>query len=523
MSQYRDMIRMKSLDMTNMSISVSLGCGRNTVSRALARAEEEGITWEIACNMTEAEVAGRLYGEERTDKPQNGKESPYLMPDYEWVHREMRKPHVTLRLLWAEYARQAAEAGKLAYGQTQFNKYYAEFRNVRNVTMHLEHTPGSVMEVDWAGSPVYYTDPDTGELIRCSLFVAVLPCSGYSYAEAMPSMKQEFWFRGHVNAYMYFGGVTRTVTPDNLKASVIRNGQDGVILNRTYQELAEHYGTAVVPARPRKPRDKASVEGLVRNVGTHVIATLRNIQFFSLFELNDAILEGLYAFNHKPFQKREGSRASVFEAEEKATLLPLPETPFDIAEWRKGIVQLNYHISVDRMNYSVPYQYSKKEVDIRLSFRMVKVFHDGEQIAEHTRLRGRPGQYSTKVEHMPEQHREYTAWSSDRLLNWAGSTGPNTRAVIDFMLKDRPVEQQAYRGCISVLKLPKTMGGSGNLLETACTALLQSGARPSFRTVKAFYSRTLTQADAAGQVPQEEPSEEPSEFIRGSGYYGGEG
>ena len=515
MSQYRDMLRLHEKHFSNVSIAQSLGVGRNTVSRALKRAAAEGLTWEIACGMSEGEVAERLYGNKRTDRKPNQEESPYLQPDCEWIARETARPNVTLRLLWTEYTIKADEAGKKAYGQTQFNKIYAEYRRTANVTMHIEHVPGEFMEVDWAGNPVYYTDPEAGGQVKCYVFVAVLPYSGYSYAEAMPSMMQNYWYLGHIHAYEFFGGVTRMVRPDNLKASVIHNGKDELVLNRTYAELAEHYGTAVMPARVRKPRDKATVEGLVRNVGTHVIAAMRDSQFFSLFELNVAIRSGMEAFNAKPFQAREGSRLSVFQTEELATLIPLPAVPFEICEWRQATVQNNSHVSVAQMYYSVPYQYVKQRVDIKLTPGKVEIFCKDTRIAVHERRYGRPFQYISIPEHMPEE--KQTTWNRDRFLAWARKIGQSTERVIDSMLRARPIEQQAYRGCQSVLHLSE--GANEHLLEDACALLLCAGARPSYKTVKAYFDRVVADAKYSGQAAPDEPSE----FIRGAEYYGGEG
>lgn len=272
--------------------------------------------------------------------------------------------------------------------------------------MRLEHKPGETRQVDWAGQTAHIADTDTGEQLDAYLFVAVLPYSGYAYTEAFLDMKQDAWITAHVNAYRFFGGVTRILRPDNLKTGIIKNTKVETVVNKTYQEMAEHYGTAIIPARPRKPKDKAYVEGSVGVVSTWILAALRNQQFLSLKELNIAIQEKLSVFNSRPFQKKEGSRAKLFQ-EEQLFLLSLPPTPFEPAVWKVATVQYNYHVSVDRMNYSVPYEYIKQQVDVRPIRCTVEVFFSGTRIASHPRLLGRPSQYSTKESHMPPEHQEY--------------------------------------------------------------------------------------------------------------------
>ena len=348
MVNHKEILRLKRLGLTHQEIADAVGCGRNTVTRTLARAREQQLGWQQAQSMSQQEVSQWLF-------PTESKGPVYKMPDYEWVHREMQKSGVTLSLLWVEYCEQCRQNGELPYKSTQFNKYYADYVHKTKATMHLEHKPGETMQVDWAGQTVALVDTDSGERLETYLFVAVLPYSGYAYTEAFLGMKQESWITGHVNAYRYFGGVTRILTPDNLKTGIVKNSRTETVLNKSYQEMAEHYGTAILPARPRSPKDKAFVEGSVGVVSTWILAALRNRQFLSLVELNQAIREKLETFNHKPFQKREGSRASCF-AEEQLFLQPLPAAPFELAVWKVATVQYNYHISVERMNYSVPYE-----------------------------------------------------------------------------------------------------------------------------------------------------------------------
>ena len=298
--------------------------------------------------------------------------------------------------------------------------------------------------MDWAGDTAAVIDTDTGKIIPAYVFVATLPYSGYSYVEAFFSMNQESWTTAHVNAYKYFGGVTRIIQCDNLKTGVQKHGKDEVVLNKSYQELAEHYGTAILPARVRAPKDKAAVEGTIGIISTFILAALRNRQFLSLLELNEAIWDRLEMFNHKPFQKREGSRASSF-AEESPFLRPLPPRPFELATWKVATAGPNYHISVERMNDSVPFEYIQQKVDVRLTKATVEVFYGGSRICSHPRLYGRFNQYSTIQEHMPPEHQKYVQWNGERFIHWAGKVGSNTQVAVQAILSGYKVEQQGYK------------------------------------------------------------------------------
>jgi transposase len=436
MTNYREILRLNSLGIHKQDISKACGCSRNTVASVLKKAEDKRIGWEAAQALTITEVAERLF-------PGGQTPSVYKMPDYEYIHREMAKSGVTLSLLRAEYCEQCRGSGEIPYKSTQFNKYYGEYVQKTKATMHITHKPGELMEVDWAGQTAVIRNTDTGEPIKAYIFVAVLPYSGYAYAEAFLSQDQESWINAHVNAYGYFGGVSRILVPDNLKTGVTKHTRQETVINRTYQEMAEHYGTAVLPARVRSPKDKASVEGSVGVISTWIIAALRNQQFLSLWEINLAVRSKLTEFNAKPFQKKEGSRRSVFE-EERAFLLPLPEHPYEPAAWKIATVQFNYHVTAEGENYSVPYEYIKQKVQVRLTRRLVEVFFEGNRIASHPRLHGRSGQYSTYEEHMPKEHQEYVSWNGERFLNWADKIGAHTKTVVGLFLARNQVEQQGY-------------------------------------------------------------------------------
>lgn len=510
MTNYREILRQYSLGLNKSQIAAACGYSRNTVAHAISLAEENGLSYPLPEGMSDKQLAEILY-------PASAAKPEYKMPDYEYVAREMQKSGVTLNLLWLEYCEQCSSNGETPYQLTQFKKYYRDYTLKNSATMHLNHKPGEIMQVDWSGDTASVIDTDTGEMIPVYVFVATLPYSGYSYVEGFFSMDQECWTTAHVNAYRYFGGVARIIQCDNLKTGVDKHGRNEVKLNKAYSELAEHYNTAILPCRVRSPKDKAMVEGTVGVISTFILAALRNRTFLSIRELNDAISERLYAFNHKPFQKRDGSRAIAFE-EEKAFLMPLPSTPFELSSWKIATVAPNYHISVDKMNYSVPYEYIKRKVDVRMTRNTVEIFFDGNRICSHRRLYGRPNQYSTNEEHMPKDHQKYIQWNGDRFIKWAEKIGVNAAMVVKAILSGYKVEQQGYKSCMGLLKLADKY--TPDRLENACKRALSFTSRPSYKNIQVILS--------SGQDKHEEQSENAASaaneqygFTRGDSYYGG--
>ena len=511
MTSYREILRLHSQGLSHRSIVASCGCGKGTVQRTIAHAKEHGLVWPLGPEMTDERLR-QLFS-----APAKPKDCGYREPDYEQVHREMSKRGVTLSLLWNEYCEQCRQADEVPFMYSAFCDRYRRYAVRNKATMHLEHKPGEKMEVDWAGQTMEVTDNVTGEVIPAYIFVAVLPCSGYTYAEAFLSRNQESWIAAHVNAYQHFGGVTRILVPDNLKTGVDRVDWYTPVINRSYQEMAEHYGTAVIPARIRKPKDKSSVEGTVGKLNTWIIAALRHWKFFSLQELNEAVLDKLDHFNRKPFQKTPGSRYSVFLEEEQPHLAPLPDRPFELAEWKVCIVAYNYHVAANKMFYSVPHQYIKREVNVRLTRGTVEIFHSGTRIASHPRKYGHAGQYATLSEHMPEDHLKHVQWSAERFLSWAKAIGENTVAVTKALLASRKIQQQAYRTCMALLKLADKY--SPARLETACKRALSYSLSPGFKSVQTIL------ATGQDQLPDEESLRDASDdfgFTRGRGYWGGD-
>jgi transposase len=508
MTNYREILRLKSLGIKHSQIAESMLLSRQTVVTALQRAAAQGLDWQTAESLSDRELTAKLFP--------NGQDTPnYLMPDYEYVHREMAKPGVTQQLLWMEYYDKCRGSGKIPYQLTQFKKHYREYLTTAKATMHINRNPGEILEVDWAGQTAQIADSDTGEAIEAYLFVAVLPYSGYAYAEAFLSRNQDAWLLAHVNAYCYFGGATRIVVPDNLKTGVIKHTKDEIVLNKSYQEMTEHYGTAILPTRVKAPKDKATVEGTIGNVSTFILAAIRNQRFFSLRELNEVIEERLYAFNHKPFQKKDGSRATWF-AEEQISLLPLPPSRFEHSEWKVATVAFNYHVAVDEQYYSVPYAYIKRQVDLRLTSTAVEVFFEGTRICSHIRLYGRRGQYSTQEAHMPPKHQQYLQWDGVRFRKWAAKIGTNTAAVVEAILSGLKVEQQGYRSCMALLKLSDQY--TPHRLEAACAKALHYTPRPGYKSIQTILK------SGQDKSPDEPPTllePDPYSFTRGADYYKG--
>jgi transposase len=373
--------------------------------------------------MTDRILEQRLFG--RRGGGQNRK-----MPDWEYVHKEMAHAGVTLSLLWNEYCESCRMEGSHPLMYTQFCYHYQQFAAKHKATLHIEHKPGDRMEVDWAGDTITIQDNITGKPIPVYLFVAVLSSSGYAYAQGFLARDLESWISAPVNAYQFFGGATRILVPDNLKTGVTKADWYSPVIHKTYHEMAEYYGTAVIPAGVRKPREKALVERTVGILSTWITAALRKRQFF----------------------------------------IPLPGKPFELSTWKLATVQLNYHVYADKMYYSVPYEYIKHKVDVRLTQGMAEVFYQGTRIASHRRRYGRPGQYSTVIGHMPEKHRQYSQWNAERFIKWAADIGPYTEQTVKAVIASRKVEEQSYKTCIALLKLSDSY--SVLRLETACKKAL---------------------------------------------------
>ena len=509
MTDYREILRLAGMGLSRTSIGAALGYSRNTIADVLRRAQIKGVEYPIPDNMGDKELADLLFPEKASPKNQR-------MPDYEKVHKELAKKGVNLTLLWEEYCAECRQSGEIPYAYTQFRVYYHRFARTEKATMHLNHKPGEVMEVDWAGQTASIVDRVTGEVISAFVFVATLPCSQYSYVEAFLNRDQESWTAANIHAFEFFGGTPKIITPDNLKTGVDNPDRKSLVINKSYNELAEHYGCVVIPARVKKPKDKPSVEGAVGQISTWIIAALRNNTFFNLADLNEAISEKLYAFNERPFQKKPGSRLTAFLEEEKEYLQPLPKERYELAVWQKSNVGFNYHICVDKSYYSVPYEYIKHEMAVRVTSSTVEVFYNNLRVCSHPRHRGRPGFYTTTPEHMPIKHKQHSEWNAERFSAWAESIGSNTKIVINSILSSHKVEQQGYRSCIGILKLADKHGTKR--LEAACEKALTYTPSPSYKNIDAILKSGSDKAKKDDTVHKN--IDNSHSFIRGAEYYG---
>ena len=413
-------------------------------------------------------------------KEQKGN-SPYAEPDFAYIHKELSKKGVTLTLLWQEYCDNCRANGQQPYMSTQFGDKYRRWARVTKATMRITHKPGDAMQVDWAGETIPYYDAATGDEYKAYLFVAALPCSCYIYVEACSDMKQENWLLCHVHAYEYFGGVARLLIPDNLKTGVISNTRYETRLNESYRELAEYYGTAIVPARVRKPQDKSIVEKSVGFSTTWITAAMRERKFFSLAEVKEAVAERLEIINTTPFQKRPGNRREAYLSEEKEFMLPLPSVPYEPAVWKQATVRNDYLISDGQNKYSVPYDLIGEQVQLRLTKNTVEIFFKGERVASHHRLTVFQTQPVVKPEHMPEKHRRYLRYNADDFRLWAKNIGNSAERVVDYFLKSGSSQEQGYKSCVALMKYGEKYGKEK--LERACEGMLEISTVPSIRTI----------------------------------------
>lgn len=479
MTNYKEILRLVSSNnnYTQGEIASSCNCSRSTVQRTIYQFHHLSLSWDKIKDMTNDEIGRILYPSISNGGIQ------YYMPDFDHIVKERSKPGVTLQLCWLEYCESCQAANLHPYKYTQFAKYYHDHIQKTKATMHLEHKRGETMQVDWCGTTLSIKNPLNGKTSKVYIFTAVLPYSGYTYAEAFLNMKQESWISAHVNAYTYFGGATRILIPDNLKTGVSKNTRYETILNPTYQEMAEHYGTAIIPARPLSPKDKAAVEGTVGNITTSVLAPLRNRQYFSLIDINEDIFRLVNAYNNKPFQKKEESRASRF-VEEKPFLLPLPAYPYELAVWKTAKVQFNYHVEVNGKYYSCPFEYIGMNVNIRISQKIVEIFYKGTRLISHMKLGDEDGEYSTVFEHMPRDHQKYSLWNSDKFRKWAETIGENTYNTVCYFLSSSLVEEQGYKNCMALVKFTEKY--SEEQLETACQQCLQTTRKPTISVIKLY-------------------------------------
>ncbi|WP_349237168.1 IS21 family transposase [Bacillus sp. REN3] len=493
------------------TISSSTGHSRNTVSEVVQRAKKLGVE-SLDDTMTNPWLERFLFPEKQAI------EKGYFPVDWEDVHKELQKKNVTLTLLHHEYAAEAREIGKIPYAYRTFCEKYGKYARKYKLTMPIRRKPGEIMEVDWAGSTLHIIDRSTGETIPAYVFIATLPFSQLSYVEAFLDMKSPNWLIAHIHAFEYFGGVPETIVPDNLKTGVTKALRGEPLLNESYRELADYYRTVIVPSRVRKPKDKPSVEGTVGYISRQIIASLRNYQCFHIEDLNQRIHEKLEEINSIDFQKRPGSRKKVFEEEEKSHLQQLPQTRYKLTEWKTAKVQLNYHIQVERMNYSVPYDYVRDQVDVRLTTDLIEVYFKETRIASHKRLKGEVGQFSTITDHMPDNHRLYLEHNPENNRKWAEAIGPSMMQFVSYIL-EMNTEKKALN-ILGTLRNLSTKYTDGEL-ERATHTLLEISTNPTISVLKGVLVRGKKRKQKSS-IDHRRNHANDHGFLRGAEYFGGD-
>ena len=508
MRKIREVLRLRwehRLSYRQIAASCRLGLG--TVQEYVRRAEAAGVPWPLPADLTDPALEARLF-----PPPPAVPGSVRPVPDWTVVDRELRRKGVTLLLLWEEYRAGQSQA----FGYSRFCELYQEWKGAAEPRMRQEHRAGEKLFVDYAGVTAPVVDRTTGETRPAQVFVATLGASSYTYAEATWSQGLPDWIPSHVRAFAFFGGVPELVVPDNLKAGVTSACYYEPELNPTYQELARHYGTAILPARVRKPRDKAKVENGVLQVERWVLAPLRHQRFFSLTALNTALHLQLQALNDRPGQGLPASRRELFETLDQPALKPLPVQAYELALWQKARVHLDYHLQADEHFYSVPHALVRQEVEVRLTARVVEVFHQGERVASHLRSDRKYG-FTTLREHMPPGHRAFAERDAEGLLRQARAIGPETEALFQQICASRAHPAQGYRSCLGILRLGEQYGAAR--LEQASRRALQTGGL-SYRSIQAVLKHRLEEPPAPDPLGPTEPAPPRHHAnVRGAGYY----
>jgi len=502
MRKVRELLRLRwSEKLSLRDVASALAMPHATVALYEKRAQEAGLTWPLG-DLDDDALEAMLFSPtpERVAREQ---------PDFAYLQRELRHKGVTLQLLFDEYR----ETHPDGYAYSQFCALFRQWRSHLDVVMRQDHNAGEKLFVDFPGLTIpIYDEKTLAVSFRAELFVAVLGASNYFYLEALRSQELEHWVNANAHCFSFLGGVPAILVSDNLKSAVTKSSRYEPDLNTTFHEMGAHYGVAIIPARPYKPRDKAKVEVGVQIVERWVIARLRKERFTSLAALNERLSDLTEVVNHKPFKKLEGSRASAFEQIDRPALRPLPETPYEFASWRRAKVNIDYHVEVERHYYSVPYQLAREVVDVRLTAKTVEVFFKNRRVAAHLRRYDR-GHHSTETAHMPDSHRRYLEWTPGRIVAWAEKNGPATGAFINELLLSRPHPEQGFRSALGVMSLAKKYGPER--LEAACARALALRSF-SYSSVTSMLKHGLDQRPLATGSTRAHPVHSN---IRGPNYY----
>jgi len=508
MRKIKEVLRLKwGQKLSNRQIAKSCSISHSTVSYYLLRADLAGLSWPLDPKLNDVTIENLLFPLIKQPRSERGP-----VPNMEYLYREMKKRSVTLQLLWYEYK----QVNLNGYQYSQFCHLYRQWVKKLDVTLRQQHKAGEKLFLDYAGQTVPIINPKTGEIHEAQIFIAALGASNYTYSEAAPGQDLYSWIRCHVHAFEFFGGVPHILIPDNLKAGVTNPCRYEPDINPTYQDLAEHYHSTVIPARPAKPRDKAKVESAVLVAERWILAALRNHTFFSLAELNKAIREKLSELNNRRFQKLNTTRKILYETVDKPALKPLPAQAYEYADWKKARVNIDYHVEVARHYYSVPYQLVREQVDVRLTATTVEVLFKNRRVVAHKRSHV-PGGFTTIKEHMPKSHQRYLEWTPSRISKWAGENGPNTQKLVIRIMENRPHPEQGFRSALGIIRLGKHY--TPERVEKASIRALAIGAC-SYKSVKSILKNGLDRQPLLFEH-SEDVQPPAHRNIRGRQYYHG--
>lgn len=514
MRKIREVLRLKwSLKLSDHQIAESCKLSRSTVWEYVRRANEAKLSWPLGDELDDSELEKKLFAGHQGSKEKTE-------PDWEYIHSESKKKGVTLLLLWREYIQEQPQG----HGYVNFTIKFREWKKQKGlsaVSMRQSYKFGEKLFVDYAGMTIDITDSNTGEVKEAQIFVGTLGASNYTFAEATWTQTLEDWLASHRRMLEFFEGVPEIIVPDNLKTGVRSPSYYEPDINRSYLEFAEHYCVAVIPARVRKPKDKAKVEKGVQDVEQQILAPLRKHSFFSLAEANEAIAQRLETLNTKPFQKLVGSRKSLFIEQEKATLKPLPKSAYVLSTWKQATVHIDYHVELDKHYYSVPYRYAKEKVDVRSTQNTLEIFFQGKRIAVHRRkpqLDKYKARHTTIADHMPSHHRFRGEWTVDRFLSWSSTIGEFTSELINMIMQSRAHPEQSFRSCLGVLRLAKVYGS--DRLEAAAKRACYFKAY-SYRSVESILKNKLDKQALAQEETNHPNSKTTQEHqnVRGANYY----
>ncbi|MBO0757154.1 MAG: IS21 family transposase [Bradyrhizobiaceae bacterium] len=507
MRQVREILRLTfSGDIAGREIARRLGIAPSTVRAVVERFRSSGLSWPLGDDMSDEALEERLYSMPGSKQGHRR----HAEPDWSRIHLELKRKHVTLSILWEEYI----EQNPAGYRYSRFCELYRNWEGRLSVTMRQSHAGGEKLFVDYAGDGVPVVNRLTGEVRQAQIFVAVMGASNFTYAEATWTQALADWIGAHTRALETIGGVPNLIVPDNTKVAVIKSCLFDPQINRAYADMASHYGTAILPARPRRPRDKAKVEQGVLIIERLLLGRLRNRIFFSLAEVNAAIAELLKRLNEDRLIRRLGvTRRQLLEELDRPALKPLPTEPYVFAEWRVRRVGVDYHVDIDHHYYSVPHRFARVEVEVRITARTVEVFAKGQRIAAHRRMSSNYG-HTTLPEHMPSSHRRYADWTIDRIRQDAALIGQAAAALCELILERKPHPEQGFRACLGIIRLAKVFGN--NRVDAAAARAIDIGAY-TYGSVKSILDNNLDRHPAQTRAADGDTILHSN--IRGARYY----